>query len=105
LSIEIEQGTESSGSYILTLYVAGQTPKSLTALTNLKKICESYLEGRYTLEVIDVTKHPEVAIEQQILALPTLVRRIPTPLRKLIGDLSNTEKALIAMDIRHAQND
>ena len=100
MSIEIEPGSEPTDRYILTLYVAGQTPKSLSALTNLRKICEDYLQGRYTLDVIDVTKHPEVAIEHQILALPTLVRKIPTPLRKLIGDLSNTEKALIAMDIR-----
>ena len=100
MNFEPEQEEAANDRYILTLYVAGQTPKSLTALTNLKRICEEHLEGRYALEVIDVTKHPEVAIEQQILALPTLVRKIPTPMRKLIGDLSNTEKALIAMDIR-----
>jgi circadian clock protein KaiB len=86
--------------YVLTLYVAGQTPKSLAALTNLKRICEEYLQGRYSIDVIDVTKHPEIAIENQILALPTLVRQVPTPMRKLIGDLSNTEKTLVAMSIQ-----
>ena len=89
-----------SGNYTLTLYVAGQTPKSIAAFTNLKKICESHLQGRYSIEVIDLVKHPELAREHQILALPTLVRKLPTPMRKLIGDLSNTEKTLVAMDIR-----
>lgn len=85
--------------YQLTLYVAGQTPKSLQALVNLKKICAEHLEGRYSIEVVDVAKHPQVAIENNILALPTLIRRMPTPIRKLIGDLSNTEKTLVAMCI------
>jgi len=93
-----------SGEYTLTLYVAGQSPKSLAAFANLKKICEEHLEGRYSLEVIDVTKHPEIAIEQQILALPTLIRKVPTPMRKLIGDLSNTEKTLLAMQITPADH-
>jgi len=83
----------------LTLYVAGQTPKSVTAFANLKKICEEHLQGRYTLEVIDLMKFPELAQEHQILALPTVVRRLPTPMRKLIGDLSNTEKTLVGMQI------
>jgi circadian clock protein KaiB len=83
----------------MTLYVAGQTPKSLAAFANLKRICESHLAGRYTLEVIDLLKHPQLAREHQILALPTLVRKIPAPLKKIIGDLSNTEKTLIAMEI------
>jgi circadian clock protein KaiB len=87
-------------NYTLTLYVAGQTPKSMAAFSNLKKICESHLQGRYSIEVIDLLKHPELAKEHQILALPTLVRKLPTPMRKLIGDLSNTEKTLVAMDIR-----
>ncbi len=89
-----------AGHYTLTLYVAGQTPKSITAFANLKKICEEHLEGRYTLEVIDLMKHPELAQEHQILALPTLVRQVPTPMRKLIGDLSNIEKTLVGMEIR-----
>jgi circadian clock protein KaiB len=92
------------GQYTLTLYVAGQTPKSLTAFMNLKRICEEHLMGRYSIEVIDVSKHPEIAIEHQILALPTLVRKLPEPMRKIIGDLSNTEKTLVAMEIRPAVN-
>lgn len=91
---------DAEEKYILTLYVAGQTPKSLAAFTNLKKICQDHLDGRYSIEVVDLAKHPELAIEHQILALPTLVRKVPTPMRKLIGDLSNTEKALVAMEIR-----
>jgi len=96
--------SQESDHFVLTLYVAGQTPKSMAAFVNLKKICEQYLNGRYSLEVVDVSKRPEVAIEHQIVALPTVVRKIPTPLRKLIGDLSNTEKALVAMDIRPEQS-
>ena len=97
-----ETGFEND-NYTLTLYVAGQTPKSMAAFANLKKICESHLEGRYSIEVIDLLKHPELAREHQILALPTLVRKLPTPMRKLIGDLSNTEKTLVAMDIRSVE--
>jgi len=105
MSLQISQPPmDITDRYILTLYVAGQTPKSLTAFTNLKKICEEHLDGRYSIEVIDLTKHPELAIEHQILALPTLVRKVPTPMRKLIGDLSNTEKALVAMEIRPAMS-
>ncbi|HTQ10104.1 MAG TPA: circadian clock KaiB family protein [Fimbriimonadaceae bacterium] len=85
--------------YILMLYVAGQTPKSLSAFANLKRICEDHLAGRYSIEIIDVTKNPELAIEHQILALPTLIRKAPAPMRKLIGDLSNTEKTLVTMEI------
>lgn len=92
----------SEDQFHLTLYVAGQTPKSLTAFANLKRLCEDHLNGRYEIEIVDVTKHPEVAIEQQILALPTLIRKVPTPMRKLIGDLSNTERTLVAMEIRPA---
>ena len=92
-----EEGADEH--FNLTLYVAGQTPKSVTAFANLKRICEEYLPGRYTLEVIDLMKHPELAQEHQILALPTVVRRLPTPMRKLIGDLSNTEKTLVGMQI------
>jgi circadian clock protein KaiB len=97
---EFGPDADDGGTYTLTLYVAGQTPKSLAAFANLKKICEEHLQGRYTIEVIDLMKHPELAQEHQILALPTLVRKVPTPMRKLIGDLSNTEKALVGMDIQ-----
>lgn len=83
----------------LTLYVAGQTPKSMTAFVNLKRICEEHLPGRYRIEIIDLMKHPEKAQEHQILAIPTLVRKVPTPMRKVIGDLSNHERALVGMNL------
>lgn len=92
-----------TGHYALRLYVAGQTPKSMIALNNLKKICETYLAGIYSIEVIDLREHPQLAAGDQILALPTLVRHLPTPLVKIIGDLSNTEKVLVGLDIRPQQ--
>jgi circadian clock protein KaiB len=85
----------------LRLYVAGQTPKSMTALSNLKNICEEHLEG-YELEVIDLIKQPQLARGDQILAIPTLVRQLPEPMKKIIGDLSNTERVLVGLDIREA---
>jgi circadian clock protein KaiB len=86
--------------YELRLYVAGQTSRSLAALANLKRICEEHLNGRYTIDVIDLLKHPQLAKGDQILALPTLVRRLPEPIRKLVGDLSDTERALVGLDLR-----
>jgi len=86
-------------TYVLRLYVAGQTPKSMTALANLKKICAEYLEGRYQIQVVDLLKNPQLASGDQILAVPTLVRRLPEPIRKIIGDLSNTERVLIGLDL------
>ena len=84
----------------LRLYVAGQTPKSLLAFTNLKRLCEERLQGRYSIEVIDLLKTPQLAEDDQILALPTLVRKLPVPIRKIIGDLSNTERVLVGLDLR-----
>ncbi|MGI4874088.1 MAG: circadian clock KaiB family protein [Janthinobacterium lividum] len=84
----------------LRLYVAGQTVKSTTALANLKRYCEQYLAGRYSLEVIDLLVHPQLAEGDQILAIPTLVRKVPEPIRKIIGDLSNEERVLVGLDIR-----
>ena len=84
----------------LRLYVAGQTPKSLAAFANLKKICEEHLEGQYEIEVIDLIKQPQLASDDQILAIPTLVRKLPQPLRKIIGDLSNTERVLVGLNLR-----
>ena len=84
----------------LRLYVAGQTTKSVTALANLRRYCEEYLVDRYTLEVIDLLKNPQLAEGDQILAIPTLVRKVPEPIRKIIGDLSNEEKVLVGLDIR-----
>ncbi|HVB54880.1 MAG TPA: circadian clock KaiB family protein [Candidatus Acidoferrales bacterium] len=84
----------------LRLYVAGQTPKSLAAISNLKKICSEHLEGQYRIEVIDLIKNPTLAQDHQILAIPTLVRSLPMPIRKIIGDLSNTARVLVGLDIR-----
>ncbi|MCJ2123440.1 circadian clock KaiB family protein [Methylobacterium sp. J-077] len=88
------------GQYHLRLYVAGQTQKSMAALVNLKRVCEQHLAGRYDIEVIDLLKNPQLAAGDQILAIPTLVRRLPAPLKRIIGDLSNTEKVLVGLDIR-----
>lgn len=85
--------------WILRLYVAGQTPKALTAFGNLKKICEDQLKGKYSIEVIDLLINPQLGTEDQILALPTLVRKLPVPVRKIIGDLSNTERVLVGLDL------
>ena len=85
--------------WILRLYVAGQTPKALTAFGNLKKICEDQLKGKYSIEVIDLLINPQLGKEDQILALPTLVRKLPVPVRKIIGDLSNTERVLVGLDL------
>jgi circadian clock protein KaiB len=87
-------------TYRLRLYVAGQTPKSALALRNLQQICEEYLQGRYEIEVIDLRQNPQLASGDQILALPTLVRRLPEPIKKIIGDLSNTERVLVGLDLR-----
>jgi len=84
----------------LRLYVAGQTPRSLTAFKNLKDICEEYLKGQYHIEVIDLMENPTLARGDQILAVPTLVRKLPQPIRKIIGDLSNTERVLVGLDIQ-----
>jgi len=84
----------------LRLYVAGQTPKSIKAFANLRKLCEERLAGRYKIEVIDLLENPQLASGDQIFAIPTLVRRVPTPIRKIIGDLSNTERTLVGLDIR-----
>jgi circadian clock protein KaiB len=90
-----------SETYILRLYIAGQTPRSIAALANLKKICEEKLAGRYQLQVIDLLENPKLASGDQILAIPTLVRKLPLPVRKIIGDLSNTERVLVGLDLRN----
>ena len=91
---------EAKEFWELRLYVAGQTPKSITAFANLKKICEAHLAGKYHIEIIDLMKNPQLARGDQILAVPTLVRKLPEPLRKIIGDLSNTEKVLVGLDLK-----
>lgn len=89
----------ANDQWILRLYVAGQTPKALTAFANLTKICEEQLQGKYSIEVIDLLKNPQLGAADQIFALPTLVRKLPVPVRKIIGDLSNTERVLIGLDL------
>ena len=84
----------------LRLYVAGQTAKSVTAFANLKRICEEHVPGKYNIEVVDLLKNPTLAKGDQILAIPTLVRKLPTPIRKILGDLSNTERVLVGLDLR-----
>lgn len=84
----------------LLLYIAGNTPKSATALANLKKYCEEHLKDEYKIEVIDLLEHPQLAAGDQIFAVPTLVRKVPVPIRKIIGDLSNEEKVLVGLNIR-----
>jgi circadian clock protein KaiB len=95
-----EQQQEQDVKWQLRLYVAGQTPKSIRAFANLRKFCEEHLKGQYSIEVIDLVKNPQLAEGDQILAVPTLVRRLPTPIKKMIGDLSNTERVLVGLDMR-----
>jgi len=87
----------------LRLYVAGQTPKAIRAFANLRKICDEHLAGRYRIEVIDLLEDPQLGRGDQILALPTLVRKLPEPIKKIIGDLSNTERVLVGLDLRQRQ--
>ena len=91
--------THPGAEWKLRLYVAGQTPKSLTAFANLRRICEEHLSGRYQIEVIDLLKQPELAHMDQIVALPTLVRRLPEPIKRVVGDLSNSERVVIGMNL------
>jgi circadian clock protein KaiB len=97
---ENELNSPESEKWELRLYVAGQTPKSVRAFVNLKKLCEEYLQAQYRIEVIDLLQNPELAKQDQILAIPTLVRKLPPPIRQIIGDLSNQEKVLLGLDIR-----
>jgi circadian clock protein KaiB len=99
-----KRGTPESSDdfWTLRLYVAGQTAKSIAAFSNLQRLCEEHLRGKYTIEVVDLLENPTLAAGDQILAIPTLVRRLPPPMKKIIGDLSNTERVLIGLDIRPA---
>ena len=90
----------ASSLYILKLYVAGQSPKSVNAIANMKKLCEANLQGRYVLDVIDLYQQPQLAQGEQIIAVPTLIRILPSPLRRVIGDLSNAERVLVGLDLR-----
>ncbi len=95
-----DRETDAAQKFQLRLYVAGQTAKSLAALANLKRICETHLVGQYSIEVVDLTKTPQLAAGDQIFAVPTLVRRLPEPVKKIIGDLSNEGRVLVGLDIR-----
>jgi circadian clock protein KaiB len=96
---DVEKSETETDRWILRLYVAGQTPKAITAYNNLKSICEDQLKGKYQIEVIDLIQNPQLSRDDQILALPTLVRKLPIPVRKIIGDLSDTERVLVGLDL------
>ena len=99
----VQEGVQLPGDtqkWELRLYTAGQSPKSLAALRNLKKVCEEHLPGRYEIEIVDLLANPRLAKDHQIVAIPTLVRKLPNPIRKIIGDLSDTERALVGLELR-----
>ena len=98
-SFDLAVSESGKGRYILRLYITGTTIRSVEAITNIKKICEEYLEGQYELEVIDLYKKPCLAKDEQIIAAPTLIKKLPLPLRRIIGDLSNTERVLVGLDL------
>jgi len=93
------RSADQTKSWNMRLYIAGQTPKSLRALANLKQICEEHLAGKYHIEIIDLLENPQLASTDQILAVPTLIRKLPEPVRKIIGDLSNAERVLVGLDL------
>ena len=97
---KVVAGTPSEERYVLRLYVTGMTPRSTEAFATIKALCEKRLQGRYELEVIDIYQHPQLAIDEQIIAVPTLVKKLPAPLRRLVGDLSNEERVLLGLDLR-----
>ena len=94
------ENVSADDKWALRLYTAGQSPKSLAALENLKRVCEEHLAGRYSIEVIDLLKNPRLAKDDQIVAIPTLVRKLPEPLRRIVGDLSDTERTLVGLQLR-----
>jgi circadian clock protein KaiB len=104
-SADIQTQNASEEKWELRLYTAGQTPKSLTAFANLKRLCEEHLKGRYTIEVIDLTRNPQLAAGDQIVAIPTLIRKLPEPLRRIVGDLRDTERTLVGLQLRLSRPD
>lgn len=102
--VDLTRSESGKNKYILRLYITGTTSRSVLALTNLKKICEEYLEGRYELEVIDLYQIPNLAKDEQIIAAPTLIKRLPLPFRRIIGDMSNTEKVLLGLDLKKVKD-
>ncbi len=104
-SFEEAAAQKKTEKYILRLYVTGMTPKSTAAINNLTKICEAHLYGRYDLQVIDVYKHPALAAGEQIVAAPTLIKKLPLPLRRFIGDMTNTDRILVGLEIQPANSE
>ena len=102
--LDLTVSKRQKDKYILRLYITGSTSRSILALTNLKKICMEYLEGRYELEVINLYQHPGLAKDEQIIAAPTLIKKLPLPFRRIIGDMSNTEKVLLGLDLKALKN-
>jgi circadian clock protein KaiB len=102
--IDLAMSESGKDKYILRLYITGTTSRSVLALTNLKRICEEYLEGRYELEVIDLYRMPSLAKDEQIIAAPTLIKKLPLPFRRIIGDMSDVEKVLMGLDLRKVKN-
>jgi circadian clock protein KaiB len=102
--LDAAEGAEATAVWELRLYVAGQTPKSIAAFNNLKRLCEDHLPGRYKIEVIDLIKNPKLARDDQIVAIPTLVRKLPDPIRRIIGDLSDTERTLVGLQLRPSRS-
>jgi len=100
-----ELDVANAANWELRLYIAGQTQRSLAALANLRKLCDEHLAGRYQIEVVDLLEHPQLAAGDEIVAIPTLVRKLPAPMRKIIGDLRNTERALVGLQLRRSRSD
>ncbi len=96
---------EESTKYLLKLYITGMTERSKRAIESIREVCETYLSGRYDLEVVDITRHAQLAADEQIIAAPTLIKKLPLPLRRLVGDLSNTDRVLLGLDLRRRDGD
>lgn len=99
-ALEDAAAAQDNSHYVLRLYVTGNTPRAMRAVVNIRKICEEHLEGRYDLEIIDISEHPTLAEGEQIIAAPTLIKKLPHPLRRFIGDMSQTERILLGLDLR-----
>lgn len=102
---KLEKESRAKKSYVLKLYVTGMTPRSLKAIENIKQICKKYLKGRYDLEVVDIYQQPVLAKGEQIFAAPTLIKKLPLPLRRFIGDMSETDRILFGLDLKKTQED
>lgn len=101
-AMEAATAAQTIAHYVLRLYITGPTPRSARAISNIRKICDNHLEGRYDLEVVDITQHPTLAEGEQIIAAPTLIKKLPLPLRRFIGDMSKTDRILIGLDLHEA---